>query len=123
MTPSAVDGASAEVTEPPRADEPVSPRAGQNAWAMSATERDGGDGLRVVIAEDSFLIREGLRELLGGVPELEVVAACADTSTLLEAVERESPDVVLSDVPMPPFRERARGREAHQRDLPEARSA
>jgi DNA-binding NarL/FixJ family response regulator len=62
--------------------------------------------LRVAIAEDSYLIREGLRQLLAGVPELEVVAVCEDTPTLLKAVERESPDVVLSDIRMPPFRER-----------------
>ncbi len=62
-------------------------------------------GLRVAIAEDSYLVREGLRELLSEVPELEVVAVCEDTYALLEAVERESPDVVLSDIRMPPFRE------------------
>jgi DNA-binding NarL/FixJ family response regulator len=61
--------------------------------------------LRVAIAEDSYLLREGLRELLADVPEVEVVAVCEDSYSLLEAVERESPDVVLSDIRMPPFRE------------------
>jgi DNA-binding NarL/FixJ family response regulator len=58
--------------------------------------------LRVVIAEDSFLIREGVRELLGSDPDVDVVAACADLDSLLEAVAREKPDVVLTDIRMPP---------------------
>jgi len=55
-----------------------------------------------VIAEDSFLIREGVRELLTTDPDIEVVASCADMDSLLEAVEREKPDVVLTDIRMPP---------------------
>jgi DNA-binding NarL/FixJ family response regulator len=62
--------------------------------------------LRVAIAEDSYLVREGLRQLLAGAPELEVVAVCEDTYALVEAIERDSPDVVLSDIRMPPFRDR-----------------
>ncbi len=62
--------------------------------------------LRVAIAEDSYLVREGLSQLLAGAPELDVVAVCEDTYSLLEAIERDSPDVVLSDIRMPPFRER-----------------
>ncbi len=75
--------------------------------------------LRLVIAEDSYLVREGLSKLLDGVSELEVVAVCEDTYALQDAVERELPDVVLTDIRMPPFRERegiriaARLREAH----------
>jgi DNA-binding NarL/FixJ family response regulator len=61
--------------------------------------------LRVAIAEDSYLVREALRELLGAAPELEVVAVCEDTPGLLGAIERESPDVVMSDIRMPPFGE------------------
>jgi DNA-binding NarL/FixJ family response regulator len=61
--------------------------------------------LRLAIADDSYLLREGLRELLADVSEVDVVAVCEDTYGLLEAVERESPDVVLSDIRMPPFRE------------------
>src|ERR1700748_1541091 len=62
-------------------------------------------GLRVAIAEDSYLIREGLRELLTGVPALELVAVCEDAPGLMDAIERESPDVVMSDIRMPPFGE------------------
>ncbi|MGZ4173064.1 MAG: response regulator transcription factor, partial [Solirubrobacteraceae bacterium] len=62
--------------------------------------------IRVAIAEDSLLVREGLKQLLSTAPELEVVAVCEDTATLLEAVRLEPPDVVLSDIRMPPFREK-----------------
>ncbi len=49
-------------------------------------------------------MREGLRELLAAGPEVEVVAVCEDTYALLDAVDRETPDVVVSDIRMPPFR-------------------
>jgi DNA-binding NarL/FixJ family response regulator len=69
---------------------------------------DGREGrpvtLRVVIAEDSYLIREALRQLLGNAPEVEIVAVCADERSLLEAVQLDPPDVVVSDLRMPPFR-------------------
>lgn len=58
--------------------------------------------IRVVLAEDSYLVREGLRELLRSAPDVEVVRACADLPSLLAAVEAEKPDVVLSDIRMPP---------------------
>jgi DNA-binding NarL/FixJ family response regulator len=62
--------------------------------------------VRVAIADDSYLVREALRRLLVGVPDLEVVATCEDRYSLVEAIDRESPDVVLSDIRMPPSRER-----------------
>ncbi|WP_307729744.1 response regulator transcription factor [Acrocarpospora macrocephala] len=58
--------------------------------------------LRVVIAEDSLLIREGVERVLSRDPELQVVAACADLPELLAAVETHQPDVVVTDVRMPP---------------------
>jgi DNA-binding NarL/FixJ family response regulator len=60
--------------------------------------------LRLVIADDSYLVREGLGQLLAGVPALDVVAMCDDMYSLVEAIDRESPDVVLSDIRMPPFK-------------------
>lgn len=62
--------------------------------------------LRVALAEDSYLVREGLRQVLGGVPEVDVVAVCENTYELVEAIDRWHPDVVVSDIRMPPFRER-----------------
>jgi DNA-binding NarL/FixJ family response regulator len=58
--------------------------------------------IRVVVAEDNLLVREGVRQLLATVPEIELVAFCADRDSLLAAVEAEKPDAVLTDIRMPP---------------------
>ncbi len=58
---------------------------------------------RVVVAEDSFLIREGIRRALEEqVDEIEVLEYCPDLPTLLQAVDRHRPDVVITDIRMPP---------------------
>jgi DNA-binding NarL/FixJ family response regulator len=58
--------------------------------------------IRLVLAEDHYLVREGVRRLLEAQPEFEVVAVCGDVESLLEAVDREDPDVVVTDIRMPP---------------------
>jgi DNA-binding NarL/FixJ family response regulator len=58
--------------------------------------------IRLVLAEDHYLVREGIRRLLDAQPDMEVVAACGDLEALLAAVEAESPDVVVTDIRMPP---------------------
>jgi DNA-binding NarL/FixJ family response regulator len=58
--------------------------------------------IRVVLADDSFLIREGMRELLQSVGELDLVATCSDLDSLRAAIKRERPDVVVTDIRMPP---------------------
>ena len=58
--------------------------------------------IRVVIAEDSLIVREGIQQILGLAPDIEVVASCGDLPELMEAIEREAPDVVLTDIRMPP---------------------
>lgn len=58
--------------------------------------------IRLVLAEDHYLVREGVRRLLEAEPEFEVVAVCGDLDSLLQAVDREAPDVVVTDVRMPP---------------------
>lgn len=58
--------------------------------------------LRVVFAEDNFLVREGTAALLAEAPELEVVAAVGTAVELLTAVETHTPDAVLTDIRMPP---------------------
>ncbi len=58
--------------------------------------------LRVLLAEDSFLIREGIAQLLETRSEVEVVGACSDLHELLEAVEAIPVDVVVTDIRMPP---------------------
>jgi DNA-binding NarL/FixJ family response regulator len=58
--------------------------------------------LRVALGEDSLLVREGIQQLLTVDPEIEIVAAAADLPSLREACERERPDVVVTDIRMPP---------------------
>jgi len=58
--------------------------------------------LRLVLAEDHYLVREGIRRLLDAQPDLEIAAACGDLQALLEAVDAEDPDVVVTDIRMPP---------------------
>ena len=58
--------------------------------------------IRVVLAEDNYLVREGVRQLIDAQPELQVVAVCTDFESLLAAVEQHKPDVVLTDIRMPP---------------------
>jgi DNA-binding NarL/FixJ family response regulator len=59
-------------------------------------------GIRLVLAEDHYLVREGIRQLLETRPELDVVAVCDDLASLLAAVDEERPDVVVTDIRMPP---------------------
>ncbi len=58
--------------------------------------------VRVVIAEDNYLVREGLVRLLEMQPEVEVVAAFEDYDALMAGVGDDPPDVVLTDIRMPP---------------------
>ena len=58
--------------------------------------------IRVVLAEDHYLVREGVRRLLETHPDVEVAAACDDLPSLLASVEQERPDVVVTDIRMPP---------------------
>ena len=60
--------------------------------------------IRVALADDSLLVREGLENVLATQPGIEVVASCADLPSLLAAVDAEQPDVVLTDIRMPPSR-------------------
>jgi DNA-binding NarL/FixJ family response regulator len=58
--------------------------------------------LRVVLAEDDYLVREGTAALLADQEDIEVVAAVPDRDALLAAVEEHRPDAVLTDIRMPP---------------------
>jgi DNA-binding NarL/FixJ family response regulator len=60
------------------------------------------DRFRIVLAEDNLLVREGLVSLLGATPEIELLAACSSLDDLLDAVAAHGPDVVLTDIRMPP---------------------
>jgi DNA-binding NarL/FixJ family response regulator len=58
--------------------------------------------IRIVLAEDQYLVREGLRHVLETQEGLEVVAVCGDLDSLLVTVAAERPDVVVTDIRMPP---------------------
>ncbi len=58
--------------------------------------------IRVVLAEDHYLVREGISRLIATAPELDLVAVCEDLPSLLAAIEEVQPDVVLTDIRMPP---------------------
>jgi len=58
--------------------------------------------IRVVLADDHYLVREGVRGLLASLADIEVVAVCDDLDSLFAAVEAEHPDVVVTDIRMPP---------------------
>ena len=58
--------------------------------------------IRLVLAEDHYLVREGVRRLIETEPELELMASCGDLPSLLAAIEEHRPDVVLTDIRMPP---------------------
>ncbi|HEV2797558.1 MAG TPA: response regulator transcription factor [Nocardioides sp.] len=58
--------------------------------------------LSLVVAEDDLLTREGLRSLLSAIDGIDLVAVCADYDELMAAVAEHGPDVVLTDIRMPP---------------------
>jgi DNA-binding NarL/FixJ family response regulator len=59
-------------------------------------------GIRVVLAEDSYIVREGLRQMLASADGIDVQAECEDLDSLLREIEHRAPDVVLTDIRMPP---------------------
>jgi DNA-binding NarL/FixJ family response regulator len=58
--------------------------------------------IRVVLAEDSYLAREGIEQALAASPGIDVVSTCEDRDSLLAAIEADRPDVVVTDIRMPP---------------------
>lgn len=58
--------------------------------------------MRVVLADDNLLIREGLAAVLGSLDAIEIVAECDDVDSLMAAVETHVPDAVITDIRMPP---------------------
>ncbi len=75
----------------------------------------------MVLADDSFLVREGVEQMLAAAENVEIVESCGDLPSLEEAVERHSPDVVITDIRMPPGEsdEGIRFAAALRRDRPE----
>ena len=58
--------------------------------------------IRVLLAEDSYIVREGVRALLDAQDGLDLVGTCEDLPTLLAGVDELEPDVVITDIRMPP---------------------
>jgi DNA-binding NarL/FixJ family response regulator len=58
--------------------------------------------IRVVLGEDSFLAREAIEGVLRLTEEIELVAACSDLDSLWAAIDEHLPDVVVTDIRMPP---------------------
>ena len=56
----------------------------------------------MILGEDNALLREGMRGMLSAVDDLDLVATCADLPTLVEKIDELNPDVVLTDIRMPP---------------------
>jgi DNA-binding NarL/FixJ family response regulator len=61
-----------------------------------------GTPIRVVIADDSYLIREALQEVIAPVDVVDLVDSLADGDALLASVDANPPDVVITDIRMPP---------------------
>ena len=72
--------------------------AGQ--YSPTVTEATGV--VRTVIAEDVLLVREGIQRILGGFDDIEIVAAVGDLPSLMAAAAEHRPDVVVTDIRMPP---------------------
>ncbi|WP_053206321.1 response regulator transcription factor [Jiangella muralis] len=61
-----------------------------------------GARVRIVVADDALLVREGVQRVLSLYPDLEVVGVAGDLDGLLAAVDEHRPDVVVTDIRMPP---------------------
>jgi DNA-binding NarL/FixJ family response regulator len=58
--------------------------------------------IRVILAEDNYLAREGIVRVLESIDDLDLVAACDDLETARDAIDSARPDVVVTDIRMPP---------------------
>src|SRR3954447_12845707 len=56
----------------------------------------------VALADDNLIVREGIAQLIAQDPANDVVGLCEDLGSLLELVEERKPDVVVTDIRMPP---------------------
>jgi DNA-binding NarL/FixJ family response regulator len=66
------------------------------------TDAHRTSAIRVVLADDSYLVREALAHVLAAADGIELLETCGDSDSLLRAVEAERPDVVVTDIRMPP---------------------
>jgi DNA-binding NarL/FixJ family response regulator len=77
--------------------------AGVGANGRSSAEDDGSESsIRVVLADDSYLVRQALTHVLAATDGIEVVASCGDRDSMLREIDDKNPDVVVTDIRMPP---------------------
>ena len=69
---------------------------------MPSADVHPGTGIKVVVAEDAFLVREAVARLLADAPDVELLASVADRATLMATVDARRPDLVVTDIRMPP---------------------
>src|SRR5687767_10016184 len=58
--------------------------------------------IKLVLAEDNYIVREGIVKMLEAHPDIELVGASGDLDSLYEMVTKNHPEVVLTDIRMPP---------------------
>ena len=75
-------------------------RSDAGADRAATGQRDGR--IRVAVAEDAYIVREFLTATLSAAPGIELVAVCTDGKELRTAIARWHPDVVVTDIRMPP---------------------
>src|SRR4051812_49886952 len=90
---------------------------GGSPHKMRAMATDG-QRIRVVLADDSYLVREALEHVLAEADDVEVVGSCGDRDSLLEAVDTARPDVIVTDIRMPPGGDGAGGAGGSARTAP-----
>ena len=69
---------------------------------MSSRIYSSGVSITVLVAEDDYLVREGIRHVIEASPDLDLVGVCEDLPSLEAAVEHLAPEVVVTDIRMPP---------------------
>src|SRR3954447_6662139 len=81
----------------------ATPSSGMDTTRDGVSPSNGGTGiLRVVVGEDNYLTGEGIARVIEHAPGLELVATRGDLQSLLAVIAEERPDVVLTDIRMPP---------------------
>ena len=80
----------------------MSQQAGRVLGAPRASDGGSAKPIRVVAADDSYLIRESLTVTLASEPEIELIGVCSNGKELEACVAAEQPEVVILDIRMPP---------------------
>ncbi|HEX5015034.1 MAG TPA: response regulator transcription factor [Candidatus Limnocylindrales bacterium] len=90
-------------SRPGQADASIGTLIARARTSQNGARTAGREGpIRVVFADDSYLIREALHEVLASLEGIDLLASYADGESLLTAVDADPPDVVIVDIRMPP---------------------